>query len=184
MRTHLLFCLLIATSMASQADVYKCKTPSGGTTISDIPCDRGARIDQVRPSESGSSAAQSQYDLERQRAWLSNRDAENAAMDRSIRQQQAVVTSAPVVASDPTPTTSRSKNRYATSGYGQEQANSRQQKSEQYFMNNGGMMQKPAGSSFAHDNKGNAYFKPEGGSFSYGKGGKTCFHYGAFADCR
>lgn len=55
---------------------------------------------------------------------------------------------------------------------------------DQYFMTRGGTMQQAQGSDFAYDNNGNAYHKPQGSAFSYGPGGKTCFHFGAFADCK
>ena len=61
-----------------------------------------------------------------------------------------------------------------------------QQEQRQFFLTNGGMMTKPPGSSFATTSEGETYFKPEGSAFSYGTGtnsGKTCFHYGNFADC-
>lgn len=60
-------------------------------------------------------------------------------------------------------------------------------KQQEYFLTNGGMMMQPPGSAFATTSKGETYFKPEGSAFSYGTGtnsGKTCFHYGNFADCK
>lgn len=57
-------------------------------------------------------------------------------------------------------------------------------KGDRYFSNDGSVIERPPGSSFAHDNRGNTYFKPEGSAFSYGKDGKTCFHYGDFANCK
>lgn len=57
-------------------------------------------------------------------------------------------------------------------------------KGDRYFSNDGSVIERPPGSSFSHDSRGNTYLKPEGSAFSYGKDGKTCFHYGDFANCK
>lgn len=53
-----------------------------------------------------------------------------------------------------------------------------------YFSKDGSVIERPPGSSFSHDNRGNTYYQPEGSTFSYGKDGRTCFHHGDFADCK
>ena len=78
-------------------------------------------------------------------------------------------------------TNSRRNERY--DGVGDEKSRNQQQ----YFTTDGGMMTQPPGSDFAITSKGDTYYKPQGSAFSYGTGqnaGKTCFHYGAFADCK
>jgi hypothetical protein len=78
-----IFLLLLACSMTSQAEVFKCLSPSGETVFSDVPCDDGEKFQKVLPSESVSDPAAAQRELERQRAYAERVAAENEAARRS-----------------------------------------------------------------------------------------------------
>lgn len=119
MRRSILLLLLLC-SMAAQADVFKCLTPSGAIEFSDVPCDEGEKFQKVQPSESVSNPAAAQRDLERQRAYAERVAAENEA----ARQSKAGVSSLPDYSSVPpassssSETTSRSPSTSADSNPG------------------------------------------------------------------
>nr|WP_265945703.1 DUF4124 domain-containing protein [Dechloromonas sp. A34] len=75
-----IFLLLLACSMTSQAEVFKCRSPSGETVFSDVPCDEGEKFEKVRPSESVSDPVAAKRELERQRAYAERVAAENEAV--------------------------------------------------------------------------------------------------------
>lgn len=91
------FLLLLACSMTSQAEVFKCLSPSGETVFSDVPCDEGEKFKKVRPSESVSDPVAAQRELERQRAYAERVAAENEA----ARQSREGASSLPEYASPP-----------------------------------------------------------------------------------
>lgn len=68
MRRYIFLLVLLACSMTSQAEVFKCLSPSGETVFSDVPCDEGEKFQKVRPSESVSDPVAAKRELERQRA--------------------------------------------------------------------------------------------------------------------
>jgi len=78
-----IFLLVLACSMTSQAEVFKCQSPSGETVFSDVPCDEGEKFEKVRPSESASDPAAAQRELARQRAYAERVAAENEAARQS-----------------------------------------------------------------------------------------------------
>ena len=51
MKTRLLFLLAAALALPASAQVYKCKTPTGGTLVSDRPCSGANKTVDVRRSE-------------------------------------------------------------------------------------------------------------------------------------
>lgn len=77
MRYTILLALLLA-STATQADVFTCHTRSGDVVYSDVPCDKGSRIEKISPSESVSDPVAAQKELERQKAYTERQAAENA----------------------------------------------------------------------------------------------------------
>lgn len=77
MRHTILLALLLA-STATQADVFTCHTRSGDVVYSDLPCDKGAVIEKISPSESVSDPVAAQKELERQKAYTERQAAENA----------------------------------------------------------------------------------------------------------
>ncbi|HJV93861.1 MAG TPA: DUF4124 domain-containing protein [Azonexus sp.] len=78
-----IFLLVLACSMTSQADVFKCLSPAGETVFSDVPCDEGEKFQKVRPSESVSDPVAAKRELERQRAYAERVAAENEAARQS-----------------------------------------------------------------------------------------------------
>lgn len=92
-----IFLLALACSMTSQAEVFKCLSPSGETVFSDVPCDEGEKFQKVRPSESESDPVAAKRELERQRAYAERVAAENEA----ARQSREGASSLPEYASPP-----------------------------------------------------------------------------------
>lgn len=78
-----IFLLVLACSMTSQADVFKCLSPAGETVFSDVPCDEGEKFQKVRPSESVSDPVAAKRELDRQRAYADRVGAENEAARQS-----------------------------------------------------------------------------------------------------
>lgn len=83
MRRYIFLLVLLACSMTSQAEVFKCLSPSGETVFSDVPCDEGEKFQKVRPSESVSDPVAAKRELERQRAYADRAAAENEAARQS-----------------------------------------------------------------------------------------------------
>lgn len=83
MRRYIFLLVLLACSMTSQAEVFKCLSPSGETVFSDVPCDEGEKFQKVRPSESVSDLVAAKRELERQRAYADRAAAENEAARQS-----------------------------------------------------------------------------------------------------
>ncbi|WP_162888664.1 DUF4124 domain-containing protein [Dechloromonas sp. HYN0024] len=77
MRYPILFVLLLCAN-PSHAAVFTCHTRSGEIVYSDIPCDKGATIEKVSPSESISDPDAARRELERQKAYAATQAAENA----------------------------------------------------------------------------------------------------------
>lgn len=77
MRHPIIMSLLFCQQLAF-ADVFTCLAPTGETIYSDSACAKGAKIEKVSPSESGSDPVAAQMELERQKAYLNQRAAENA----------------------------------------------------------------------------------------------------------
>lgn len=73
-----IFIALLLCANASHADVFTCQTPSGQTVYSDIPCNRGERIERISPSESVSDPVAAEQELARQKAYTAVQAAENA----------------------------------------------------------------------------------------------------------
>lgn len=92
-----MFLLVLAFSLTSQAEVFKCLSPSGETVFSDVPCDEGEKFEKVRPSESVSDPVAAKQELERQRAYAERVAAENEA----ARQSREGASSLPEYASPP-----------------------------------------------------------------------------------
>lgn len=84
MRCTILLALLLA-STASHADVFTCHTRSGEVIYSDLPCDKGAVIEKISPSESVSDPVAAQKELERQKAYTERQAAENARVKAAAR---------------------------------------------------------------------------------------------------
>lgn len=70
---------IICFSAAAYADTYRCRTANGQTLISSSPCDDTSRIVSTIPSGPDNTAGiqRAQSDLERQKAWLRQRESEN-----------------------------------------------------------------------------------------------------------
>ncbi|MDP2881221.1 MAG: DUF4124 domain-containing protein [Azonexus sp.] len=115
MRYSILLALLLA-STASQADVFTCHTPSGEVIYSDLPCDKGAMIKKISPSESVSDPVAAQKELERQKAYVERQAAENAR-DRAAVRGPAILpdyASPPPKSPAPTPLSPSSSGQSAT----------------------------------------------------------------------
>jgi len=82
--------LLLAFSTLANADAYKCKGANGKAVITATPCEAGyTSVGAVRSDEtSADNYNQAQADLQRQKAWLVERDKVNRH-DAAIAQQQA-----------------------------------------------------------------------------------------------
>lgn len=111
MKTLLLLALCFA--LPAGADVYKCRLPDGRIEIANAPCARNAGTLEQRPEESVSAErkAESERDLERQRAFVEKREAarreeEKLEMEREARQREAAAREAAAApAPAPAPTT-------------------------------------------------------------------------------
>ena len=104
MRYNILLALLLASG-ASQADVFTCHTRSGEVVYSDLPCDKGAVIEKISPSESVSDPVAAQKELERQKAYAERQAAENAR-ERAAAPMPAILpdySSPPPKSPPPTP---------------------------------------------------------------------------------
>jgi hypothetical protein len=149
------FSLAIFSSNAF-SDAYKCKV-GGKSVFQSEPCASSQEtVRAVHDYVSPEASKRNQQQWENMRSELNQRD--------------------------------QAKNQSRLGGQGSNRNNrkpSRQEtdSQEQYFMTGGGTMQKPPASAFIYDNQGNAYHKPPGSAFSTGPNGRTCFHFGAFADC-
>lgn len=68
----------ICFPVAAYADTYRCRTANGQTLISSSPCDDTSRTVSTIPAESDNTAGvrRAQSDLERQKAWLRQREIE------------------------------------------------------------------------------------------------------------
>lgn len=176
--------VMLLPQMAT-ADVYRCQLPNGSRIIQTEPCSNASKTVSVTPIAKNASQTQEEQAAvarmanERQHAWLRQRSEEKmidikARVELESQQRQAHQRRAAVA---------RSNSEYNPGAVvgSQPEASNRQ---NEYSLNNGGVMHQPQGSSYATDNHGNTYFKPPGSDFSYGPGGKTCFHFGAFADCK
>lgn len=75
---YAIFIALLLCANAAHADVFTCQTPSGQTVYSDIPCNKGERIERISPSESVSDPVAAQQELARQKAYTEAQAAENA----------------------------------------------------------------------------------------------------------
>jgi hypothetical protein len=66
----------ICFPVAVYADTYRCRTPNGQTLISSLPCDDTSRTVSAIPSDPDNTAGirKAQSDLERQKAWLRQRE--------------------------------------------------------------------------------------------------------------
>jgi hypothetical protein len=66
----------ICFPVAAYADTYRCRTANGQTLISSSPCDDTSRTVSAIPSEPDNTAGirKAQSDLERQKAWLRQRE--------------------------------------------------------------------------------------------------------------
>lgn len=86
----LLAALLVAASFPAAAQVYKCKTPSGGTLISDHPCQGGNKTEKVRQAEPVTLEQQLQAAevQQRRRQQLSDIQAEEAAHRARLEERQ------------------------------------------------------------------------------------------------
>ena len=92
MKTRPLFLLAAATlALPASAQVYKCKTPTGGTLVSDRPCDGANKTVDVRRSEPVTLEQQMQAAevQQRRRQQLGQIQAEEAAHRARLAERQA-----------------------------------------------------------------------------------------------
>ena len=70
--------ILVTLAAAAQADAYKCKDLTGKVTFTASPCPDDSRQISTAPASKTSQGNDNQAwsDLERQKAWLNNRQAE------------------------------------------------------------------------------------------------------------
>ena len=110
-----LLLLALCVALPASADVYKCRLPDGRIEIANAPCGKSAGTLEQRPEESVSAErkAESERDLERQRAFVEKREAarreeEKLQMEREAREREAAARAAastPAPAPAPAPTT-------------------------------------------------------------------------------
>ncbi|MGE5469247.1 MAG: DUF4124 domain-containing protein [Bacteroidota bacterium] len=83
MRHALFLGIVLATSFAAQADIYKCQRPSGEVIFSDIPCNRGEAVTKVRAAESTADLEAARQEVDRQRNAAARQEADNIAARRN-----------------------------------------------------------------------------------------------------
>lgn len=86
-----LFLALLVAPLASHAQAFKCRTPSGKMEFSDSPCAGGSQTERIQSNEYISPERQRQErDVQARNAYEVERiEGEKAAINQQIARQQA-----------------------------------------------------------------------------------------------